>query len=54
MPQTLRVMAYNILYGGVTEGRDRTAQLAAQVNAVRPDALRSASAGASLTTAARA
>lgn len=39
MPQTLRVMAYNILYGGVTAGGDRTAQLAAQVNAVRPDAL---------------
>ena len=39
MPQTLRVMAYNILYGGVTDGRDRTAQLAAQVNAVQPDAL---------------
>ena len=39
MPQTLRVMAYNILYGGVTNGRDRTALLTAQVNAVRPDAL---------------
>ena len=46
MPQTLRVMAYNILYGGITGGnggapggRDRTALLTAQVNAVRPDAL---------------
>ena len=39
MPQTLRVMAYNILYGGVTDGRDRTPQLAAKVNAVQPDAL---------------
>ncbi len=39
MTRTLRVMAYNILYGGVTDGRDRTAQLAAQVNAVQPDAL---------------
>ncbi len=39
MTSTLRVMAYNILYGGVTDGRDRTAQLATQVNAVRPDAL---------------
>ena len=39
MTRTFRVMAYNILYGGVTGGRDRTAQLAAQVNAVQPDAL---------------
>ena len=46
MPQTLRVMAYNILYGGTpggnggaTGGRDRTALLTAQVNAVYPDAL---------------
>ena len=39
MPQTLRVMAYNILYGGVTDGRDRTPLLTAQVNAVQPDAL---------------
>ena len=39
MTTTLRVMAYNILYGGVTDGRDRTAQLAARVNAVQPDAL---------------
>ena len=39
MTTTLRVMAYNILYGGVTDGHDRTAQLTAQVNAVHPDAL---------------
>ena len=46
MPQTLRVMAYNILYGGTTGGHvgaaggsDRTALLTAQVNAIRPDAL---------------
>ena len=42
MPQTLRVMAYNILYGGApgdNGGRDRTPLLTAQVNAVRPDAL---------------
>lgn len=39
MPQTLRVMAYNILYGGVTDGVDRTPLIAAQVNAVRPDVL---------------
>ena len=39
MTTTLRVMAYNILYGGVTGGRDRTPLLTAQVNAVRPDAL---------------
>ena len=39
MPGTLRVMAYNILYGGVTGGVDRTPLLAAQVNAVRPDVL---------------
>ena len=39
MTRTLRVMAYNILYGGVTDGRDRTSLLAAQVNAVQPDAL---------------
>ena len=39
MPKTLRVMAYNILYGGTTGARDRTALLTAQVNAVHPDAL---------------
>ena len=39
MTTTLRVMAYNILYGGVTGGRDRTPLLTAQVNAVHPDAL---------------
>ena len=42
MTTTLRVMAYNILYGGTPGdhgGRDRTALLTAQVNAVHPDAL---------------
>lgn len=39
MPRTLRVMAYNILFGGVTDGVDRTPLLVAQVNAVRPDIL---------------
>ena len=39
MTRTLRVMAYNILYGGMTDGRDRTPLLVKQVNAVRPDAL---------------
>ena len=39
MPRTLRVMAYNILFGGVTGGVDRTSLIAAQVNAVRPDVL---------------
>ena len=39
MQQTLRVMACNILYGGVTGGVDRTPLLVAQVNTVRPDVL---------------
>ena len=42
MPKTLRVMAYNILYGGTpgdNGARDRTPLLTAQVNAVQPDAL---------------
>ncbi len=39
MAQTLRVMSYNILYGGATGGLDRTPLLVEQVRAARPDAL---------------
>ena len=43
MPKTLRVMAYNILFGGVSDGAggsvNRTGLLASLVNGVRPDVL---------------
>ena len=39
MAKTFRVMSYNIFFGGVSDGVDRTALLAAQVNAVQPDVL---------------
>ena len=39
MTQNLRVMAYNILFGGDTSGQDRIGLIADQVNEVQPDLL---------------
>ena len=39
MTENLRVMAYNILFGGETSGQDRTGLIAAQVNDAQPDLL---------------